>query len=281
MQSSLDLEIVQVHPKDDKIQVRVTPQKSKPVSVFFESLQSAFAWLIQVLEDKKIRLMVLKDFELTDEIARIQMAISPRSIELFSMTNVCLHYICPDNFQSLIRNPFKARKYTFNSMLNVHEGSFCDNLLLSNAFMHAISIELHVSTFLPEFSQRMSRISEEGITHWFFNGPSTAENRYFICNSVELGPKFIENLLERFKKETMPNPTSLVLYGQPKQYESCVAETLQGRQKLMIKNEETGEYLKIQYLLDEKLELQRVIEKAITKLRPFNSPAPGCAMQII
>jgi hypothetical protein len=82
----------------------------------------------------------LRDLQLTDECARIQMAISPRSIDLISMANVCLFHIDPDNFQLLIRNPFKARKYTFTSMENVHPGSFCDNLLLSNAFLHAMSV---------------------------------------------------------------------------------------------------------------------------------------------
>lgn len=84
----------------------------------------------------------MKDLELSDETARIQMGISARSIHLVSMTNVCLLNIDPDNFQMLIRNPFKARKYTFNSMENVHPGSFCDNLLLSDAFLHAISVSV-------------------------------------------------------------------------------------------------------------------------------------------
>jgi hypothetical protein len=95
---------------------------------------------------------------------------------------------------------------------------------------------------------------------------------------VQLGPSFFGKLLETFRQETVPKPTSLVLYGHVKQFEEFILDHLEGHKKLIIKNETTGELLKIQYLLDEKLEIQRVIETKMTKIRPMNSPAPCCAM---
>lgn len=141
-----------------------------------------------------------------------------------------------------------------------------------------MQIEIHISDFLSFAERQITSLSEDGIIHWFFNGPLSAEQRFFVCNSVQLGSHFLGKLLDRFKNETDAKPTSLVLYGQVKQYEAFILEHLEGRQKLILKNETTGELLKVQYLLDEKLEIMRVVEKANTKIRPMNSPAPCCAM---
>lgn len=135
-----DLDIVQVTEKDGKIQCRLSPHRSKPISMFFETVESAFASLIGLMENKSIHLLVLRDLFFSNESFRIQMVIKPKSIELVSMTNVCLYSIDPENFQQLVQGPFKARKYTFNTMRNVNPGSFCDNLLFSDAFLHAQSV---------------------------------------------------------------------------------------------------------------------------------------------
>lgn len=100
-----------------------------------------------MLDNKSIRLFVLRDLVLSNELARIQLAMQPKSIDLFSVTNVCLGSIDPDQFKQIITGPFKARKYTFSTIKNAHSGSFCDNLLLGNSFLHAQSVSLCYVSF--------------------------------------------------------------------------------------------------------------------------------------
>jgi hypothetical protein len=153
--------------------------------------------LIGITEDKAIHLFVFRDLQLSNECARIQLAIRPRSVELVSMTDVCLHDIDPPHFQQIIKGPFKARKYTFNRMINVHTGSFCDQLLLSDAFLHAQSVEIHISYFLPGTIIQTTMISEEAVLHWFFNEvPGSEEPRVFVLNSVQLSSQFLNQLIE-------------------------------------------------------------------------------------
>jgi len=274
----LDLEIVQVFSKDGNIQVRCTPScHEKSISMSFESLETAFAWLIAIVEEKHIRLFALRDLKLTNECSRIQLAMNPKGIERFSMTDISLNDIDPEHFQALIKGPFKAKKYTFTKMENVHPGSFCDGLLLSDVFLHAQTIEIHIASFLPEAEFNMTLMSEDAIIHWYFNNGNNTEPRIFVSNSVRLGPQFLGQLIRVFNQEIEVKPTSLVLYGQINQYQDYILDHLKDRRCLVVNNEITGEMLQIQYLMSEKLEFVRTIDNQNSKLRPIGRPAPGCS----
>jgi hypothetical protein len=138
MTPQTDIEIIQVSAKlDGTVKCTCTASKGKPVSMLFDSCRSAFAWLIGVVEGKSINLFVCKDLELSDEVAMIQMAMRPKFINLTSMANVSVQNIQPQYFQQIIQGPFRASKYTFAAITNVHKGSFCNRLLLSETFLNA------------------------------------------------------------------------------------------------------------------------------------------------
>ncbi|CAD5214653.1 unnamed protein product [Bursaphelenchus xylophilus] len=247
-----NLEIVQIHKADDKIQCRCLHKNGKARTFETHNIREAFRWLNPLIHNTNIRLFAMIQINLSDSCLHELAGCLPCHIKQLSMSGVDFLEISPSVFEDMLSLTLRADRYAFTCVTNVASGHFNGKLLESEAFMEAEQIDIDILSFqhltLPCLS-----FYENSIITWFFHGRQEIR-RTLIGNRLCLGPFFLAVLLKTFMEETTSRPAQMVLCGRITQCTESYKHLMhlkRGKTVLTVRNERTAEELIISMLASE------------------------------